>query len=297
MIADNNRLLDELESIASSKPLSFRPTNHRALTLKSTSDYLAAGDSWLLEPDDRGLASVTVTPIEKNIRTSLKSLAARFIKRSVDLVGAALGLILTLPFWILVPLLIKLNSKGPVFYTQTRVGRNRREVRRRLIPQDGAGNSRKRERRRENTYGQTFRILKFRTMIDRAERSTGPVWATKDDIRITSIGSVLRKLRLDEIPQFWNVLAGDMSLVGPRPERPNFVRELSHEIDDYGLRLEAKPGITGLAQVKGSYDTSPATVARKLKMDVEYIEKWSLWLDIKILFKTVWVVLSGKGAH
>ncbi|MGH8015476.1 MAG: sugar transferase, partial [Candidatus Zixiibacteriota bacterium] len=134
-------------------------------------------------------------------------------------------------------------------------------------------------------------------MVDRAEDKSGPVWATKNDSRITPVGSILRKLRLDEIPQFLNVLAGDMSLVGPRPERPTFVRKLSHEIDSYDDRLEAKPGITGLAQIKGSYDTSPGTVARKLRLDLEYIERWSMWLDLKILLKTVWVVLTGKGAH
>jgi lipopolysaccharide/colanic/teichoic acid biosynthesis glycosyltransferase len=228
---------------------------------------------------------------------AMNSTFARFIKRCCDLFGSIIGLILTLPFWILIPLLIRIDSRGPVFYTQTRVGRNRREARRRTSPEDSSGNSRRRERRRENAYGETFTVIKFRTMIQHAERESGPVWATKDDVRITRVGRILRKLRLDEIPQFLNVLAGDMSLVGPRPERPTFVRELSDKVEDYHRRLECKPGITGLAQVKGSYDSSPATVAQKIKYDLQYLDNWSLWFDFKILLRTIIVVLTGKGAQ
>jgi len=297
LIQDQNKYLDELENLVRPKTYTFVAAKPRALTLNSNSGYLETNRIASIVSLDRPMEYAVSKTAEQIEASSLNSLMARFIKRCCDLVGALVGLILTLPLWIIIPVLIKINSRGPVFYTQTRVGRNRRESRRRLIPQEGVGNSRNRERRRENNFGETFQVIKFRTMIDHAEKESGPVWATKDDARITALGAILRKLRLDEIPQFLNVLAGDMSLVGPRPERPNFVRDLSDKINDYYLRLDVKPGITGLAQVKGTYDSSPATVARKLKYDLEYIEHWSLWLDLKILFQTVWVVLTGKGAH
>ena len=139
-------------------------------------------------------------------------------------------------------------------------------------------------------------ILKFRTMVTDAEKKSGPVWATKDDPRITRVGRILRKSRLDEIPQFFSVLIGDMSLVGPRPERPTFVADLSHRIDNYSTRLQVKPGITGLAQVENGYDSSLQSVNRKVQYDLEYIRRWTVLSDLRILAKTVVVVLTGKGA-
>jgi lipopolysaccharide/colanic/teichoic acid biosynthesis glycosyltransferase len=136
---------------------------------------------------------------------------------------------------------------------------------------------------------------KFRTMVDDAEQHTGPVWARSDDPRITSFGRLLRRFRLDELPQIWNVLRGDMSLVGPRPERPAFVEWLMQEFPYYHRRLLVRPGISGWAQVRGVYDRSLDDVRRKLKDDFFYIENMSLRLDLKILLITVWVVLSGKG--
>jgi len=133
-------------------------------------------------------------------------------------------------------------------------------------------------------------------MVANAETRTGPVWATRGDARITRLGAILRKTRMDEIPQFVNILIGDMSLVGPRPERPAFVKDLSEKIDQYSRRLEVKPGLTGLAQVEGEYDSSVITVAEKVKYDLEYIDNWTIWSDIRIMFKTVIVVLTGKGA-
>ena len=134
-------------------------------------------------------------------------------------------------------------------------------------------------------------------MVSDAEKSSGPVWAKKNDPRITRLGNILRKSRLDEIPQFLNVLRGEMSLIGPRPERPKFVQELSTQVDDYTRRLEVKPGLTGLAQVSAGYDDSISSVVKKVKSDIEYIDNWSLWMDIKIILKTVKVVLTGKGAN
>ena len=201
-----------------------------------------------------------------------------------------------MPFWIILPVLIKLDSRGPVFYTQLRVGVNRRGKDRRYHQKADVVDRRGRERRREDYQGRLFRVIKFRTMVHNAEKHSGPVWASKNDSRVTRAGAFLRKARMDEIPQFLNVLRGDMSLVGPRPERPNFVRELSGQVDDYNNRLKVKPGLTGLAQVEAGYDSSVATVAEKVRYDLEYIENWSLWTDIKILLKTVKVVLTGKGA-
>ena len=133
-------------------------------------------------------------------------------------------------------------------------------------------------------------------MVTDAEKRSGPVWATKDDPRITRLGSFMRKTRLDEIPQFINILKGDMSLVGPRPERPNFVKDLSTKVDDYTSRLDVKPGLTGLAQIENGYDSSIASVARKVKYDLQYIKDWTLFYDIKIILKTFVVVFTGKGA-
>jgi lipopolysaccharide/colanic/teichoic acid biosynthesis glycosyltransferase len=219
------------------------------------------------------------------------------IKRVMDIIGALVGLTLSLPFLIVLPILIRLDSPGPVFYTQTRVGVNRRRGSRRYCQKAGiAEDNRVRERRRADYFGQPFKVIKFRTMVHDAEKKSGPVWATQNDPRITRIGAFMRKTRLDEIPQFINVLKGEMSLVGPRPERPHFVEDLSTKVAGYTDRLEVKPGITGLAQVENGYDSSVASVAEKVKYDLDYISNWSLWTDIKILLKTVVVVFTGRGA-
>lgn len=220
----------------------------------------------------------------------------RLIKRTVDILGAMVGLLLSAPIMLLVAVAIKLDSPGPVFYTQTRVGVNRRQRGRRFCQRVGASNRRQRNRRREDYLGRPFKMIKFRTMIPDAEKKTGPIWATTDDPRITRLGHILRKSRLDEFPQFWSVLKGDMSLVGPRPERPSFVRDLCQKVDDYHLRLEVKPGVTGLAQVENGYDSSVASVAEKVRFDLKYIGGWSVWTDVRILLKTVVVVLTGRGA-
>jgi lipopolysaccharide/colanic/teichoic acid biosynthesis glycosyltransferase len=206
------------------------------------------------------------------------------------------GIILCTPFWVVIPLAIRLDSRGPVFYTQTRVGINRRRKSRRCFPLVQQDDRRGNDRRHVNYMGKPFQVMKFRTMVQDAEKLSGPVWATKDDPRITKLGRFLRKTRLDEIPQFINVLKGDMSLVGPRPERPNFVRELSTKVADYSGRLDVKPGLTGLAQIENGYDSSVDSVTDKVRFDLQYIRNWSLWYDIKIMVRTVVVVFTGKGA-
>lgn len=214
---------------------------------------------------------------------SVRGILTDVVKRLMDMVGAVAGLILTLPVWLIVPVLIKLDSKGPVFYSQARVGSDRRKRSRRVYQDIDAADRRSRDRRRENYHGQLFDVIKFRTMVN--------------DPRITKLGQFLRKTRVDEIPQFINVLRGEMSLVGPRPERPKFVEDLSHQVEGYTCRLAVKPGITGLAQVENGYDDSISSVRRKVAYDLNYIENRSIWLDIKILFKTIKVVFTGKGAH
>ncbi|HZY10177.1 MAG TPA: sugar transferase [Bacteroidota bacterium] len=191
----------------------------------------------------------------------------RAVKRALDILISATVLLLGLPIWLLVALAIKLDSKGAIFYTQERVGRDEKH----------------------------FRIIKYRSMFESAEQDSGPVWADKEDPRITRVGRVLRSLRLDEIPQLINVLEGDMSLVGPRPERPYFVEQLSKEIPLYKRRLKVRPGITGWAQVKLKYDESIDDVRKKVQYDLSYIENMSLRMDFKILFNTIIVVLLGKG--
>ncbi|CUT02926.1 undecaprenyl-phosphate glucose phosphotransferase [Candidatus Chrysopegis kryptomonas] len=188
-------------------------------------------------------------------------------KRLIDIVVSLVVLVVGLPLWILIAILIKLDSRGPIIYKQERVGKD----------------------------GKIFTLYKFRSMYENAEAMTGPTWATKNDPRVTRIGKILRKLHLDEIPQFFNVLKGDMSLIGPRPERPMFVEKLSKEIPLYKRRLKVKPGITGWAQVKYKYDESIEDVKKKLQYDLFYIENMSLRMDLKIIAYTILHVLSGKG--
>ncbi|MFH0992363.1 MAG: sugar transferase [bacterium] len=189
------------------------------------------------------------------------------LKRVLDVLISIFILIIGLPVWLLVAIIIKLESKGTVLYRQERVGRN----------------------------GKLFKIFKFRSMRSDAEKHSGPVWAQKKDPRVTRVGKILRKLHIDEIPQFINVLMGDMSLVGPRPERSYFVEKLSEELPLYKRRLKVRPGITGWAQVKYKYDESIDDVRTKLKYDLFYIENMSWRMDLKILFNTVYVMITGKG--
>jgi len=191
------------------------------------------------------------------------------IKRLMDIVVSAGVLIVGAPFWLIVAAAIRINSPGPTIYKQLRVGRN----------------------------GKNFIMHKFRSMYHDAEKRSGPTWASKGDPRITPVGKFIRKTRLDEIPQFWNVLKGEMSLVGPRPERPFFVEQLKSEIPWYVRRIKMKPGITGWAQVKHKYDASIEDVKQKVMYDLYYFENMSLALDIKIILQTFLVVLTGKGAH
>ena len=219
----------------------------------------------------------------------------RSVKRVIDIVISTLGL---LAFGVLLPLLaliIKLDSRGPIFYSQTRVGINRRARERRTGVPETSSNRRSRDRRKILSHGSPFSIQKLRTMYTDAE-SDGARWASKGDSRITRVGYWLRLTRLDECPQFWNVLRGEMSLVGPRPERPPFIELLSDEVPGYLDRLRFKPGITGLAQVELGYDTDVDSVGNKVACDVDYITNFGLMRDCSIIARTGKVVVTGRGA-
>lgn len=189
-------------------------------------------------------------------------------RSSVHWLVALVGLTLSLPIVFVTALLIKLDSRGPIFYKQERVGKN----------------------------GHTFVLAKFRSMKVDAEKS-GPVWASKGDDRTTRVGKVIRKLRIDEIPQFWNILKGEMSFVGPRPERPHFVAQLAQEIPYYEQRHLIAPGLTGWAQIKYPYGASIEDARQKLQYDLFYIKNYSLVLDALIMFETIKIILFGRGAQ
>lgn len=188
-----------------------------------------------------------------------------FLKRAFDLLVSMVAIILLSVFMLIIAIVVKVTSPGPVLYKQERLGLN----------------------------GKRFTILKFRSMCQDAEKNSA-MWSSGDnDVRITKIGHVLRKFRLDELPQLFCIFIGTMTFVGPRPERECFYREFEKHVHGFSERLKVKPGLTGLAQVNGGYDLSPQ---EKVKLDVEYIQKRSIGLDIKIIFKTVKIVFSHEGA-
>ncbi|MEJ2637895.1 MAG: sugar transferase [Calditrichia bacterium] len=202
------------------------------------------------------------------IFTDLKRPWQPSFRQIVDSLCAAILLTFFMPLWIIVGIMIKLTSEGPIIFSQERIG----------------------------IGGRIFRVFKFRTMYVDAEKLSGPVLATKNDPRITKVGNILRKTRIDEIPQLINVMIGDMSFIGPRPERPYFVDKYSYEIPMYINRLKIKPGITGLAQITTGYDEDLEDVKNKLYYDLQYVEKFNSWrMNLSIIFKTFTVVVTGQG--
>jgi sugar transferase (PEP-CTERM system associated) len=193
----------------------------------------------------------------------------RLMKAVMDYFLASVGLVICLPLIPLISLAIRIDSSGPVFYRQERAGKN----------------------------GKVFNLLKFRSMKENAEEETGPVWAQENDKRVTRVGRIIRTLRMDEIPQMINVLKGEMSFVGPRPERPHFVDQLTREIPFYEKRFVVKPGITGWAQVEYNYGASKDDAIEKLKYDLYYIKNMTVFSDLIIGFRTARSVLFGKGAR
>lgn len=198
-----------------------------------------------------------------------QSFFRKFGKATFDFTVSAIIFLLTLPIMLITALLIYLEDRGPIFYRQERVGK----------------------------YGDLFFVLKFRSMGIHAEKSGVPQWASNNDPRTTAVGKFIRKVRIDELPQIINVLRGEMSFVGPRPERPFFVEQLCKEIPFYNMRHSIKPGITGLAQVRYAYGSSVEDALQKLQYDLYYVKNNSLFLDVLILIETVQVVLFGKGAR
>ncbi|MCD4721083.1 MAG: TIGR03013 family PEP-CTERM/XrtA system glycosyltransferase [Desulfobacula sp.] len=198
-------------------------------------------------------------------KTRLKT----FVKRVEDIIISSIMLILLSPLLLLTTILIKLTSKGPVFFSQDRVGQNQKE----------------------------YMMHKFRSMIEDAEKQTGPVWAQTDDNRITRVGKIIRKFRIDELPQLWDVLMGKMSMVGPRPERKYFTDELEKQIPYYTERFKVKPGLTGWAQVSYDYGATVEDAIEKLNYDLFYIKNLSITMDLVIIIRTVKTVLFGRGAR
>lgn len=218
-------------------------------------------------------------------------------KRALDVCLSTSALILTAPLALLTAAVIKLTSEGPVFFTQERVGLNRRVHDRRESSQYKNGSCRRNGDRRTHTkYGRPFTIYKFRTMVVKAENGN-PQFAAVNDPRVTRVGRLLRKTRIDEIPQFFNVLKGEMSIVGPRPERAYFIEQIDKEVPEFRTRLRAKPGITGLAQVNVGYCNTTDGMKDKLNHDLEYIRNLGAMTDLKILARTVGVVVTGRGAY
>jgi lipopolysaccharide/colanic/teichoic acid biosynthesis glycosyltransferase len=204
----------------------------------------------------------SVRAFEKNIQ-KIEIPKESFLKRPFDFLLSLMGMVISVPLWILIPASIWLESRRPIFYYQYRVGKR----------------------------GKVFRVRKFRSMIKDAEKHSGAVWAEENDSRVTRVGKILRATAMDELPQLLSILKGDMSFVGPRPERPELVARFNGEIPNYSLRHLVKPGLTGVAQIFGQYDTPPK---HKLKYDLLYVKKQNFWLDLKLMFLSFVITFKGK---
>jgi lipopolysaccharide/colanic/teichoic acid biosynthesis glycosyltransferase len=254
----------------------------RAIPLTSEIDRAITRTSELERAIPRTSEGAPRRHTSREIQPRLRSNA---LDRAMNVVIASVALILVSPVMVVFAILVKLTSHGPIFYTQPRVGIDRRRSR------DGSAY----DRRTRDLGGLPFMIYKFRTMFVGAETRHGAVWATQGDPRVTPVGGLMRKLRVDELPQLFNVIAGDMNIVGPRPERPSIFSRLCVDIADYPLRQRARPGITGWAQINQSYDTSLDDVRRKVGYDLEYLARQGVGEDLMIMAKTVPVMLFRKG--
>jgi lipopolysaccharide/colanic/teichoic acid biosynthesis glycosyltransferase len=234
------------------------------------------------DADQRPEAGVLATARSNGVAPAPRSEA---LARALNVVLALVLIVLAAPLFLLVALAVKLTSPGPVLYTQLRVGLDRRS-RHGRAPDD---------RRCADYGGRPFTIYKFRSMYVDAEPDGRAVWARPGDPRVTPVGRVLRALRLDELPQLFNVLEGHMNLVGPRPERPAIVMELREHIAEYPARHRVKPGLTGLAQVNRAYDATIEDVRQKVHYDLEYVRRQSVWKDLVILARTIPVVVFRRG--
>lgn len=214
---------------------------------------------------------------------------SEFAARVLNVLVAAVALVIVSPVLAVCAVLVRATSRGPIFYKQVRVGIDKRWM---SAEQSGGD-----EQRLRDLGGRAFTIYKFRSMYVDAESQSGAVWATKGDRRVTPVGRILRKSRMDELPQLLNVIQGEMNIVGPRPERPSIFAKLSENIEEYPIRQRAKPGITGLAQINHSYDSTIDDVRKKVQYDLEYLQRQSLAEDVRIMAKTLPVMIFGKGAQ
>jgi lipopolysaccharide/colanic/teichoic acid biosynthesis glycosyltransferase len=280
------------------------PTSPSSISNPQSGGFADLFDQYVGDTDLPSTEWFTRLKLERPRRnTKCLGETTRMLKRITDVVVAAVLLVVLAPVMVLVALAVRLTSRGPVIFKQTRVGLNLRSKRpdRRdnaTNPEPPNGIDRRdpdRDRRRDHGYGKPFTLYKFRTMKVDAEK-LGAQFAVKGDPRVTYIGRFMRKTRLDELPQLWNVLRGEMSLVGPRPERPEFIETLSTEIPNYINRLGLKPGLTGLAQIINGYDNNIESFKRKVNLDLLYLQNCCFWNDCKILFRTIRVVLTGSGA-
>lgn len=272
IIVGHEREANEIIQKLKPNVLLLCPSLTRERKKEIVSFALAHNIEVMLVPDlyDIMLAQVQLEAVDDTMVFSLGGFAIpsheAFLKRTMDVLLSAFALAVTSLLMTVISLLIKFDSQGPIFFVQERMGEG----------------------------GKTFKLYKFRTMITDAEKLTGPVLAEENDIRVTKLGRFLRQTRIDEIPQFINVLKGDMSIVGPRPERPFFVDRFTSEIPEYAYRLHVKAGITGLAQVEGKYDTTPED---KLRYDLLYAKRYSPFLDMRIVLHTLKVLFMKGKAH
>jgi lipopolysaccharide/colanic/teichoic acid biosynthesis glycosyltransferase len=247
------------------------------------------------------LTATGATPGVAGLEGLLPSSRSRWVDRLMNIVLASLALVIAAPVMLLIAIAIKLTSRGPVFYGQPRIGLNRRGDRRHAARRDDPRSrlwaefmETQHDHRARDLGGDVFMIYKFRSMCEDAESRTGAVWAKQKDPRTTRIGCFLRKYRLDELPQLINVVKGDMNIVGPRPERPSIFARLRESIDDYALRQQARPGITGWAQINLFYDSCLEDVKRKVRYDLEYLRNKSFVKDLRIMARTLPAVLFRR---
>ena len=262
-------------------------------TVERTAIRRRSGGARIVTPSvpvaDSPLGIDTPRRVDRRITPSTPTVVVRdrseIANRCVNVALASVSLVVLSPVIVLVAIAVKLTSRGPVVYSQTRVGLDRRRY---VI--DALYSNRK-----QDQGGMIFTIYKFRTMRADAERNSGAVWATRNDPRVTKLGRILRRTRLDELPQLVNVIKGDMNIVGPRPERPSIFVRLREDLPDYRHRQRTRPGITGWAQINHSYDTSIDDVRAKIRYDLEYLERQCLAEDLKIMVKTVPVMLFRRS--
>ncbi len=269
-------------------PLAPRPRGtSRAADREAVIGTVTAGETTtrLQVPADVRLRLVTDAPPAHDFEPARIHPAVETIRRALNVALALAALVVLAPVMLAVAIAVKLSSPGPVFYTQVRVGQDRRSRRARATD----------DRRTVDHGGRLFTIYKFRSMRTDAEANGEAVWARRDDDRVTPVGRVLRRTRLDELPQFFNVLKGDMNIVGPRPERPSIFAQLRADIAEYPLRQLARPGITGWAQINHTYDTCVDDVRTKVRYDLEYLQRQGIWTDVVIMARTVPVMIFKKS--